>query len=88
MSPSKPARVARLSRNACGGLTPIRSGNYELAFDRKAKRLVVTIDCAEAAVGAAVPWKSGKSRILSTTSGFVAVPVPGVPGLKLQVAAP
>ncbi len=83
---SKP--VSSLSKNECrGDLIPIRTGNYDLAFDPKAERLVITIDLSAAAQSAARPSKSGKTRVLATTSGFVIAPAPGVEGLQLSLTA-
>lgn len=86
MSRTKPA--AALSKNECPpDLIPLKTGNFDLAFDRKGQRLIVSIGVAPEALASAGPSKTGKTRVLSTTCGFVAVPVPGVDGLQLQIVA-
>jgi hypothetical protein len=45
-------------------------------------KLVITVDVSEATLKAAVPSKTGKSRIVASTSGFTAVG-----GVKLNLTA-
>lgn len=69
------------------GLIPLRTGNFDLAFDPVNQRLVVSIGVSAEALVAAAPSGSGKSRVLASSSGFLPVPVPGVEGLKLSLTA-
>jgi hypothetical protein len=75
------------SNNECGALIPIRTGNYELAWDAAGEKLVITVDCAARVLSAAQASRSGKTRILATTSGFVTLPLPGIDGLQLSLTA-
>lgn len=67
----------------------IQPGNIELRWDAEHRRLIVAIDCGPAACRAAASSKSGKSRILASTSGFWTIPVsgPDLDGLQLSLTA-
>lgn len=87
MTTRKARAIAPVNNECLEGLVPLRAGNFELAWDPKAERLIVSIDCRAGARMAAHPSGSGKTRVLATTSGFIAVPVPGFTGLKVQLTA-
>ncbi|MEK9722104.1 MAG: hypothetical protein VW405_01295 [Rhodospirillaceae bacterium] len=83
------ARRAAPIRKEPVGPRLIQPGNALLYWDEAARKLTVEIDCSEGAIRAALASKSGKSRILASTSGFWSIPLEtaGLSGLQLSLTA-
>ncbi len=46
----------------------------------KGDKLIITVDIGKAAVGAAPPSSSGKTKLIATTGGACSIAVPGATG--------